>query len=296
MILKRLQILTMEISNPLSCRPSIFLIVSMLSFASLTACTTLEQRASVEVLDFPAGGKVSSNVPITPPTQQVVKPNPNPNPNPPRIKIEKPSSEPLSSTIPIYGWPKVQRLSDNPENRALIEQDLGKATVESPTTSSSSPPTPTPTPTLSEPIVTPTASLPVANDAPSDVLSTKDSFAFSWPTNGALITSFGQGGIKGIELAGKVGDPVFSAADGSVTYTGVGLRGYGKLVVIKHANNFLSVYAHNSAILVKEGERITRGQKIAELGDTEANRPKLLFQLRQGKNTLDPKKYLPPRK
>ena len=76
-------------------------------------------------------------------------------------------------------------------------------------------------------------------------------------------------------------------------YTGTGIRGYGKLIVIKHDNNFNSVYAHNREILVKEGQTVARGQKIAELGDTDADTPKLHFEIRQSGKPVDPMRYLP---
>ena len=95
-------------------------------------------------------------------------------------------------------------------------------------------------------------------------------------------------------IAGKPGDPVLAAAAGRVMYTGTGIRGYGKLIVIKHDNNFNSVYAHNREILVKEGQNVTRGQRIAELGDTDADTPKLHFEIRKSGKPVDPARYLPP--
>ena len=96
---------------------------------------------------------------------------------------------------------------------------------------------------------------------------------------GRVLQDFRANNKSGI--AGKPGDPVLAAAAGRVMYTGTGIRGYGKLIVIKHDNNFNSVYAHNREILVKEGQNVTRGQRIAELGDTDADTPKLHFEIRK---------------
>lgn len=88
---------------------------------------------------------------------------------------------------------------------------------------------------------------------------------------------------------------MLAAAGGRVVYAGTGLRGYGKLVIVKHDNSFLSAYAHNQSLLVKEGQAVSKGQKIAELGDTDSDRPKLHFEIRRQGKPVDPGKYLPPR-
>ena len=111
---------------------------------------------------------------------------------------------------------------------------------------------------------------------------------------GKVLAGFSEPNNKGLDIAGKPGDPVLAAASGRVMYTGTGIRGYGKLIVIKHDNNFNSVYAHNREILVKEGQNVTRGQRIAELGDTDADTPKLHFEIRKSGKPVDPAKYLPP--
>ena len=118
-----------------------------------------------------------------------------------------------------------------------------------------------------------------------------------WPADGKLIATFSEGskGSKGIDIAGKAGDPVIAAGDGRVVYSGTGLRGYGRLVIIKHDATYLSAYAHNRNILVKEGQSVTQGQKIAEMGDTDANRVKLHFEVRRQGKPVDPLQYLPRR-
>ena len=121
-----------------------------------------------------------------------------------------------------------------------------------------------------------------------------EAIEFAWPARGKVLAGFAEPNNKGLDISGKPGDPVLAAATGRVMYTGTGIRGYGKLIVIKHDNNFNSVYAHNREILVKEGQNVTRGQRIAELGDTDADAPKLHFEIRKSGKPVDPAKYLPP--
>lgn len=116
---------------------------------------------------------------------------------------------------------------------------------------------------------------------------------FIWPARGKVIAGFSEPRRKGIDIDAKLGDPVIAAAAGRVTYTGSGIPGLGKLVVIKHDNGFITVYAHNKDILVKEQQAVARGQKIAEVGSTDADRPKLHFQIRKGSAAVDPMRYLP---
>ena len=120
-----------------------------------------------------------------------------------------------------------------------------------------------------------------------------DAPEFVWPAKGKLLAGFSEPRSKGIDIDGKLGDPVVAAAPGRVTYIGSGIPGLGKLVVIKHDNGFITVYAHNKDIMVKEQQTVTRGQKIAELGATDADRPKLHFQIRKGASPVDPLRYLP---
>jgi lipoprotein NlpD len=121
-----------------------------------------------------------------------------------------------------------------------------------------------------------------------------EAIEFAWPARGKVLQAFAEPNSKGLDISGKPGDPVLAAAGGRVMYTGTGIRGYGKLIVIKHDNNFNSVYAHNREILVKEGQNVTRGQRIAELGDTDADTPKLHFEIRKSGKPVDPARYLPP--
>ena len=119
--------------------------------------------------------------------------------------------------------------------------------------------------------------------------------AWAWPTSGKVVSGFNDGAnLKGISIAGRLGQPVLASAPGRVIFSGTGIRGFGKLIVIKHDSTFLSVYAHNHALLVKEGQSVSRGQKIAEMGSTDTDRVKLHFEIRRYGKPVDPIKLLPP--
>jgi len=120
-----------------------------------------------------------------------------------------------------------------------------------------------------------------------------NAIAFIWPAKGRVLAGFSEPTNRGVDIGGRVGDPVVAAAPGRVTYTGSGIRGYGKLIIIRHENGFNSVYAHNKEVLVKEGQTVARGQKIAELGDSDSDKPKLHFEIRKSGKPVDPLKYLP---
>lgn len=129
---------------------------------------------------------------------------------------------------------------------------------------------------------------PTAAAGPDDV-------PWMWPVPAKVVAPFSDSGNKGLDFAGKAGDPVLAAGDGKVVYAGAGLRGYGELVIVKHNATFLSAYAHNRKILVKEGQQVARGQKIAEMGNTDADSVKLHFEIRKQGKPVDPAQYLPKR-
>lgn len=136
----------------------------------------------------------------------------------------------------------------------------------------------------------PPASAPASTDS---VVS--DEIRFLWPAAGSVISGFDEARNKGVDIAGKQGDAVLAAAEGKVVYAGAGLRGYGNLVIIKHNNTFLTAYAHNQTLLVKEDQTVRQGQKIAEMGSSDADRVKLHFEVRRQGKPVDPIKYLPAR-
>jgi len=148
---------------------------------------------------------------------------------------------------------------------------------------------PVPVPaTISPPPPAPAVSVPVIS---AD--GTVDNWL--WPAEGTLAGRFGAAGGKGIDIAGTRNSPVKAVAPGKVVYSGSGLRGYGQLLIVKHSGEFLSAYAHNETILVKEGDTVAAGQKIAMMGDSDADRVKLHFEIRRYGKPLDPLNYLPER-
>jgi lipoprotein NlpD len=140
----------------------------------------------------------------------------------------------------------------------------------------------------------PVAAAPAAAPAPAAANPDED-VPWMWPADGAVIAGFDEVKNKGIAIGGTAGAPVLAAADGRVVYVGSGLRGYGNLIILKHNNTYLTAYAHNQALLVKEDQNVRRGQKIAEMGNSDADRVKLHFELRRQGKPVDPAKYLPPK-
>ncbi|MCE1250028.1 MAG: peptidoglycan DD-metalloendopeptidase family protein [Comamonadaceae bacterium] len=136
---------------------------------------------------------------------------------------------------------------------------------------------------------------PAAAPVPVPAASAEDGVAFVWPASGSLLAGFDEARNKGYDIGGKAGDPVLAAADGRVVYAGAGLRGYGNLVILKHNNTYLTAYAHNQTLLVKEDQSVRKGQKIAEMGSTDADRVKLHFEIRRQGKPVDPSRYLPAR-
>lgn len=133
-----------------------------------------------------------------------------------------------------------------------------------------------------------------SSEIPKKTTNSKDNIEWAWPTTNAVSAKFSNEN-KGIEFAGKFGDPILAAADGKVVYAGNGLRGYGELVIIKHNATYLTAYGHNRKILVKEGQSVKRGQKIAEMGNTDTDKVKLHFEIRKQGNPINPSPYLPTR-
>jgi len=139
------------------------------------------------------------------------------------------------------------------------------------------------------------APTPVPAPTPAPAAKGADDVDFIWPASGTLIAGFDEARNKGFDIGGKAGDPVVAAADGRVVYAGAGLRGYGNLIILKHNNTYLTAYAHNQSLLVKEDQTVKKGQKIAEMGSTDADRVKLHFEVRRQGKPVDPARYLPSR-
>lgn len=183
-----------------------------------------------------------------------------------------------------------QRISLEPRSASVA-----RAVTPTPTTrpSSSAPvrttPTPVPAPVKSTAQKQSVTKKPAPTPAPAALTG------WQWPAQGPLIARFQSNASlnKGIDIAGQLGQPVFSAANGTVVYAGRGLIGYGDMIIIKHDDDFLSAYAHNSRLLVKEGEQVRVGQKIAEMGSSGTDRVKLHFEIRRRGQPVDPLGYLP---
>ncbi len=142
----------------------------------------------------------------------------------------------------------------------------------------------------------PVAPAPAAAASVPAAAGGEDELAWAWPTaTGSVLAGYDEAKNKGIDIGGKAGEPVLASADGRVVYAGSGLRGYGNLIILKHNNTYLSAYAHNQALLVKEDQSVRKGQKIAEMGNTDADRVKLHFEIRRQGKPVDPAKYLPAR-
>jgi lipoprotein NlpD len=133
------------------------------------------------------------------------------------------------------------------------------------------------------------------NAAPAVSPALDEGLVFAWPHPGQVLAGFDEAKNKGLDFAGKAGDPVLAAAEGKVVYAGSGLRGYGNLVILKHNNTYLTAYAHNQTLLVKEDQAVAKGQKIAEMGSSDADRVKLHFEIRKQGKPVDPAKLLPSR-
>ena len=192
-------------------------------------------------------------------------------------------ARPLSNTDRIKVEPRAQRLPYS--DKALAQLSAGgtaepaaPATAPAPAAQASTPPAATPAPPEPERPATGTQG---------------EAVDWIWPAKGKVIAGFTEA-TKGIDIAGKKGAPVVAAAAGRVVYSGQGLRGYGKLVIIKHNETWLSAYAHNDNIVVKEQQDVKRGQKIAEMGATDADQVKLHFEVRRQGKPVDPARILPP--
>ena len=141
---------------------------------------------------------------------------------------------------------------------------------------------------------TPPLAPPAAGAAGTAAPAEDENISWMWPTEGKVVTGFDDG-KKGIDITGRNGQQVLAAGTGKVMYAGSGLRGYGNLVIVRHTSNLLSAYAHNKTILVKEGQSVTKGQKIAEMGNSDSDVVKLHFEIRQQGKPVDPSKFLPAR-
>lgn len=192
-----------------------------------------------------------------------------------------------TTAVSTISYPKALKLSYGTDAATVARQAEGPL----PTAAipSSSPPRPSETKPLEKPEAKPE---PKAADSKQAGSATgEEDIAWAWPTVGKVLTPFSESS-KGLDIGGKLGQPVLAAGPGKIVYAGAGLRGYGKLVIIKHNKTYLSAYAHNSQLLVKEGDSVKKGDKIAEMGNTDAEQIKLHFEIRRFGKPVDPSRYL----
>jgi lipoprotein NlpD len=190
-----------------------------------------------------------------------------------------PAADPASATaraVPGAGRVETRPLDGRPASTAAAGTAVAAAPM-------AAPPAPVP------------PSAPTSADSGATPRDGTEDLVWIWPATGTVVAGFDEGRNKGLTIAGKAGDPVLAAGDGRVVYAGSSLRGYGNLVIVKHNETFLTAYAHNQVLLVKDDQVVRRGQKIAEMGSTDAERVQLHFEIRRQGKPVDPAKLLPPR-
>jgi len=225
------------------------------------------------------GGAVTSPLATTAPVTSSVEARP-----PPLL----PPSSGRPSTATFKTEPRAVKVPYSDQALAQLQQGAPLPPAVAAVT-----PEPRASPAIAPP--TPANALPARPDAAHVPEIDDDLLGWMWPATGKIIAGFSESSnLKGIDIAGKAGQPVVASAAGKVVYAGSGLRGYGKLVIVKHSKTFLSAYAHNREIVVKEGQQVTKGQKIAEMGDSDADQVKLHFEIRRLGKPVDPVKFLPP--
>lgn len=188
-------------------------------------------------------------------------------------------TKPAAPVVPKKTGPRGEKRAYSDATLAELRADGGSADAK-----------PAPAPAAVVAAAPAAAAAAPAASAPGD-----EKISWMWPSEGKVIGTFDEGKNKGVDIAGKSGQQVVAAGAGKVMYAGSGIRGYGNLVIVKHSNSLLSAYAHNRSILVKEGQNVNKGQAIAEMGDSDADRVKLHFEIRQQGKPVDPSKFLPNR-
>ncbi len=220
----------------------------------------------------------------------------------------RPVARPLPVALPDAAQPATSATASAPPKITLVStpqavlmayseanwaQVTGSAPAVAAAVAPAATPAAAPASNTAAPQAAPASPAPAASSPDSPASNTVDTWL--WPADGILAGNFGAAGGKGIDIVGTRHASIKAVAPGKVVYSGTGLRGYGKLLIVKHQGEFLSAYAHNEAILVKEGDFVTAGQKIATMGDSDADRVKLHFEIRRYGKPLDPLNYLPER-
>ncbi|PWF25265.1 peptidase [Corticimicrobacter populi] len=296
---------TMDINQPLRSQGGRLLAASLLVLA-LAACTTTDQRAPIRDMSQQRGGETAQQA-AQPALRHVVKPGDtlyqiarryqvdagsviawNQLSDPSRLRpgqeliVSAPGSSTAAAQSGTSSTAQVTPITD-PSSAEVRPVDLNAGSQSSVSTGSDTPAATTTTPSPSA--TAGTGNVPRAADA--------NVIAWGWPASGELIQSFG-GSSRGIDISGTAGDPIYAAADGKVMFTGSGVRGRGNLIIINHQRNaFITVYAHNRSMLVKAGQDVKKGDKIAEMGQTDTTSPRLYFEIRRQGTPVNPLGYLP---
>lgn len=248
--------------------------VALTSLIFLTGCSFLKTERAAPVIELTADSTISSDIHIVKPGQTLYE-----------IAFEYGCDYrdlALANHIqaPYVIYPN-QKLSLKKAKAPILKRKITPAKVSN---------TPLAKPSPTPPKMTPTK----PNKAPMPSLQRFDN-AWDWPVKGKIVKSYSLGYNlnKGIDIAGRLGEDVKAAASGNVVYSGSGLRGYGQLVIVKHNDTFLSAYAHNSQLLVKEGDVIKKGQVIAKMGRSDSDNIKLHFEIRKNGQPINPLTVLP---
>jgi lipoprotein NlpD len=201
-----------------------------------------------------------------------------------------PADKPAVAAAPKKSGPRADKKPYTDANLAELQKADGAKADDKPATAAAA----TPAPVIAN-VSVPATVAPALIPSPTLTLPDEEKLSWAWPSDGKIIGTFDEGKNKGIDIAGKSGQHVMAAGAGKVMYAGSSIRGYGNLVIVKHNNSLLSAYAHNRNIVVKEGQTVTKGEKIAEMGDSDADSVKLHFEIRLQGKPVDPSKYLPSR-
>lgn len=247
-------------------------------YRDLAAWNSLSDPAYIQVDQrlrlFPPGGVAEATTP-----EPVALP-------PATLPVAKPA-EPVAVTVPTLSHPKARRAQYS--EQALAElRNYGEGVQKRSATAGTATPAAATLAAPARPAASPKSVQAGMSALPDERL------VWEWPTAGRVIYGFGEGAIyKGVGIDGALGQSIVASAPGRVVYSGSGLRGYGKLIIIKHNATYLSVYAHNNQLLVKEGQTVAQGQKIAEMGDSDSDRVALHFEIRRLGKPIDPLRHLP---
>jgi lipoprotein NlpD len=213
------------------------------------------------------------------------------------LRVLPPAVDPgvvTTRAVPSTGRVESKPLDSRPAASAAGTASGAASSAGPAAPTASAPPAPAaPPPAPPAPAVA--AAPPATADSAAAARESVDDVVWIWPASGAVLAGFDEGRNKGLTITGKAGDPVLAAGDGRVVYAGSSLRGYGNLVIVKHNEMYLTAYAHNQVLLVKDDQIVRRGQKIAEMGSSDAERVQLHFEIRRQGKPVDPAKLLPPR-